>query len=212
MKKTAIIRVLCVVAVSIIVGQVCPAQTSSPSPKTWHKGETLEQRIAQRDTSAFVEAADAHRKDLIPLIEKVSDSKVGKMALAKLGVRKYLDEIVTELTTSISVAVTSGGETHVHLNYAALAVQIAAFKKLAYIKDRSTVKLIAGFLYGKENADDYFVKSDSDSSGYWDYMLIYERPSEATMKTLAQIVDNPPQSDDVKVWQQWWEKNKDKYP
>ena len=78
---------------------------------------------------------------------------------------------------------------------------IAAFKKLAYIErplNSQTHRRV--FLYGKENADDYFVKSDSDSSGYWDYMLIYERPSEATMKTLAQMVDNPPQSDDVEVW------------
>jgi hypothetical protein len=42
------------------------------------------------------------------------------------------------------------------------------------------------------------------------------------MKTLAQIADNPPQINlpDVaemfdarsKIWQQWWQQNKDKYP
>jgi hypothetical protein len=42
------------------------------------------------------------------------------------------------------------------------------------------------------------------------------------MKLLAQIVDNPPQINmpdtydthdaRIKIWQQWWEKNKDKYP
>ena len=110
MKKTAIIRALCVV---VRFDYCRPGSVLLKLPVRHPKRGTRERRwnseSRREDTSAFVEAADAHRKDLIPLIEKVSDSKVGKMALAKLGVRKYLDEIVTELTTSISVAVTSGG-------------------------------------------------------------------------------------------------------
>ncbi len=192
------------------------AEIAYPSDTT---KEALIARIQKTDEDAILEAGKSGDADYIQALQGVArgdaaDRRVSaaRMALAKLGVKKYLDEIVSELTNSTSVAVTSGGETHVHLNYAALAVQIAAFKKLAYVKDHSTVKIIAGFLYGKENADDYFVKSDSDSSGYWDYMLIYERPSEAATKTLTQIVDNPPAGNDVKVWQQWWEQNKDKYP
>ncbi len=188
------------------------AQTSALPTQVSQKPESLEQRITQGDTAAIIEAADANRKDLIPVIERFSDSKAGKKALAKLGVKEYLDGILVELTNTSSTAVASGRGMNPSVDYAKLSVQTEAFKKLAYIKNRSTVKVIAAFLYGKENPNDYIVKSDSESDGYWYCMVIYERPSEAAMKTLAQIVDNPPASSDVKVWQQWWEQNKDKYP
>jgi hypothetical protein len=50
----------------------------------------------------------------------------------------------------------------------------------------------------------------------------YDVYAVVAMKTLAQIADNPPQINlpDVaemfdarsKIWQQWWQQNKDKYP
>jgi hypothetical protein len=176
------------------------------------QSESLAERITCGDPQAFHEAADPNRKDLIPLIERFPDYNARKKALAKLGVKEYLDEILIELTNTSSTVVASGRGMNSSIDYARLSAQTEALKKLAYIKNRSTVKLIAAFLYGKENADDYIVKSDSESNGYWYCMLIYERPSETAMKTLAQIVDNPPAGNDVKVWQQWWEQNKDKYP
>ncbi len=169
--------------------------------------ESLEQRVTQGDAHAFVEAADLERKDLIPTIERFASNRddpssvSARTALAKLGVTLYLDEIVSELNlTNTTVS-----------RQERLWRQGQAFKKLAYIKDRSTVRLLASFLYGKENPEDYAV-------GH----VIFDLPSEMAMQTLAQIVTNPPTTNlpgtsdthdaRVKTWQQWWEQNKDKYP
>jgi hypothetical protein len=52
--------------------------------------------------------------------------------------------------------------------------------------------------------------------------VIFELPSDLAMRTLTQIVDNPPKidlpsvnethDDRLGIWQQWWQQNKDKYP
>jgi hypothetical protein len=178
---------------------------------------TLEQRVAQEDPYAFLEAADANRKDLIPAIEKFSGDNTAKKALAKLGVKKYLDEILLELTdpTNSPAGKELIGPPGFPPKHVALVVQTRAFEKLAYVKDRSTVKVLTSFLYGKENPEDYVERGGFD-------MVVYQPPSEMAMRTLAQIVDNSPavnlsgtndtRDARVKIWQQWWEKNKDKYP
>jgi hypothetical protein len=192
----------------------CFAQTS---PQT---AQTLEQRVAGGDPSAFIEAADANRKDLIPSIEKFGGDSAAQKSLAKLGVRKYLDEIVLEATDptntpAAKATMSQPGVPGFPPKHVGLWVQMQAFKKLAYIKDRSTVKVLASFLYANENTDDYIERGGFDA-------VVFDRPSEAAMRILLQIVDNPPKisipdgSDThdarVKIWQQWWEQNKAKYP
>ena len=187
------------------------AQTSPLPTQVSQKPETLEQRIAQGDTSAFTEAADANRKDLIPLIEKFSSYNSGKLALAKLGVKSYLDEIVVGLTTTNSplldayknglpITLSDAKATQFSDDPQIADIQGRALKKLAYVRNRSTVKIVAAFLYSPQELT--VIHED----------LIQLPPSSYAISTLRQMVDNPPQSDDVKVWQQWWEKNKDKYP
>lgn len=138
-----------------------------------------------------------------------------RMALAKLGVKEYLDEILLEATNPTNSPVYKEAEQYATFAPSrgdALWIQMKAFQKLAYVKDRSTVKTLASFLYGRENAEGAIVGGD----------VIFLAPSEMAMQTLAQIVDNPPKTDPwpsdethdarIKAWQQWWEQNKGKYP
>jgi hypothetical protein len=132
-----------------------------------------------------------------------------RMALAKLGVKNYLDEIVLELADPLNSPVCKEREGHPQYGCYPIDLRNAAFNKLAYIKNRSTVRVIASFLS---------VTNEPMSNGD----VRYDAYAHVAMKTLAQIADNPPQINlpDVaetfdarsKIWQQWWQQNKDKYP
>jgi hypothetical protein len=114
-----------------------------------------------------------------------------RTALARLHVKKYLDEILTELIdpTNSTVFRVWGGN--------GFSVQAGALKKLAYVKDPSTVKFAAKFLNETE-------RQQSDAP----------RPPLAwyAICTLRSLVDNPPATNDFKVWQEWWGQNRDRYP
>jgi hypothetical protein len=209
-RRTVAIRILCAFAIWIAVARGCPAQTSGLPAQTPPKPPTLEQRVADGDPSAFIEAADTNRKDLIPAIEKFGGDSAAQKALAKLGVKKYSDEILLEATDPTNspaarLTMAQPGVPGFPPKHVGLEVQMRAFKKLAYVKDSSTIRTLASFLYAKENPEDYVERGGFD-------MVVYEPPSRMAMKTLAQVVDNPPANRDVKAWQQWWEQNKDKYP
>jgi hypothetical protein len=135
------------------------------------------------------------------------------MALAKLGVKKYLDEIVAEVapTNSALFAAYQNGQpvgpsdpmVMRVVNYNALA---HALEKLAYIRNPSTVKIVAAFLYNTQS-----FRFAPDVPPGW--------PSGAAGRALRQMVDNPPTlpavhtgEEEDRAWQQWWEQNKDKYP
>jgi len=124
-----------------------------------------------------------------------------RMALAKLGVKKYLDEIMTELTTPTNSTLfkiiygTGDPEQGVY------KIQVRALGKLAYINNPSTTRVIAEFLQYTESPN---VSHPHD----------YVRPALAIFaaQTLRKMVDNPPATDDAFAWQRWWQQNKDKYP
>jgi hypothetical protein len=208
-KRIAVIRVACVFAVWIYASGSCPAQTPQ-------NAQSLEARIDRGEVRAFREAGDLGRKDLIPAIERhAGDQPWARAALAKLGVRKYLDEILLEATGPTNQLVHQENEKHpapAASEHDRLGDQMFAFDKLAHIKDRSTVKVLASFLYGKENTKWHNEGGD----------VLLPSASSIAMATLAAIVDNPPKVDalptpeieaaEIKTWQQWWEQNKDKYP
>ena len=112
-----------------------------------------------------------------------------RMALAKLGVKQYLDEILTELKTPTN-------STLFRVCYSTLSpsgygyyVQVDALRKLAYIKNPSTIKDIAYFLQYTER-----FKAEEHSD---------ERRSplaKFAIQTLRSIVENPPPTDDPLVW------------
>jgi hypothetical protein len=75
-----------------------------------------------------------------------STAAAARMALAKLGVKEYLDEIVLELTNPTNSPVFKESEGHPGFRYNPIRLRNGAFDKLAYIKNRSTVRAIASFL------------------------------------------------------------------
>lgn len=119
-----------------------------------------------------------------------------RMALAKLGVHQYLEEILTELktpTNSTLYRVCCGSED-------GYRVQAGALRKLAYVNNPSTIKDIAEFLQ-------YTKRPNAGRSDY-----IQPPLAKYAAQTLRSMVKNPLPTDDPLVWQQWWEQNKDKYP
>jgi hypothetical protein len=132
-----------------------------------------------------------------------------RMALARLGVKEYLDEILLELTNPTNSPVYKERDEYLvppPSTTERLSIQTEAFRKLAYIKDRSSVKVVASFLYNKE---------------VWGMQggMLWDSPSQMAMTTLGQITETQPQiayessyGDKLHAWQQWWEQNKSKYP
>jgi hypothetical protein len=185
-------------------------------------------RIQSADEDAILEAGKSGDADYIPALEKqasgrITDRRViaAKTALAKLGVKWCLDEILLELNDPTNSPVYRAHSTLYGSppgRYEAIRIRNAAFGKLQYVNDRSTIKVVASFLYTKENPMDYVEGAEPGSTD----VVFFEWPSEVAMKVLAQIVDNPPTINipdnaythdaRVKAWQQWWEQNKDKYP
>ena len=148
---------------------------------------------------------------LVLLAHKATVNYEEKKDLAGLGLKRYVDEIVMELTTNnpslyaaykngLPVAKSDAMATRFSDDPGVYDIQTKAFERLAFIPDRSTVKIIAAFLYSP--CEVRFMTKD----------LNQRPPPWFAIWALRWMVDNPPQSDDVKVWQQWWEQNKDKYP
>jgi hypothetical protein len=178
--------------------------------------EALEQRVSRGDDYAFIEAADAGRKDLIPVIEKFSDDSTAKKALAKLGVKKYVDEIVLSLTNATHFSTTNDGIMRAggseKMPFDVIYSQIKAFEKLAYVKDPSTIKIIAAYLYDTAN---HYPEPPPGAMND----LLWTSNAEIAIDTLRQIIKDPPDigkeltvDERIKVWQRWWEQNKNKYP
>ena len=79
---------------------------------TAQEAQTLEEGVDRRDLAALKQAGNENRKDLIPGLEQAAEASAdpdaptriwAKAALAKSGVKKYLDETVTELTATNSL-------------------------------------------------------------------------------------------------------------
>jgi len=210
-----LIRYLTVVGVSCFLAEsgICAAEAGK---------EATIARIQQGDEDAILEAGRSGDSSFIPALEAKAQERqtdrrtiAAKMALAKLGIKKYLDEVLLEATDPTnSPAYKAREKSHggSPSRFDELWVQMEAFKELEYVKDRSTVKVLASFLYDKENPEDYVVGGD----------VVFDSPSNTAMRILAKMVDNPPQinlpTDNtthdarLKIWQEWWEKNKGKYP
>jgi hypothetical protein len=179
--------------------------------------ERLEQRVKEGDTRAILQAGEMGRKDLIPIIENfANDDAWARAALAKLGIRKYVDEILLSLTnathfsTSAHGVLQAGGSEK--MSHEVIFGQMNAFKKLAYINDPSTVKIIAAYLY--DTANHY----PEPPPGAID-RLLWTSNAELAIDALRQMIKEPPDAgkslsvdERIKLWQQWWEQNKDKYP
>jgi len=219
--------------------------TAAQAQVTPPAGSDLLSRVEHGDRTAILEAGKTGDTNFIPVLESIASPHYvdqidtntfrnmnpeqvktlkntfwhpvyddptavnARMALAKLGVKEYLDEILLELTDPTSSPVCKEREGHPQYRCFPIDVRNAAFNKLGYVNNRSTVRAIASFL---PITTEPVTGTD----------VMYDSYSELAMRTLAGMVDNPPQINlpDVsetldarsKIWQQWWEQNKDKYP
>jgi hypothetical protein len=183
---------------------------------------TLEDRIRKHEVLALKEAGVQGRTDLIPALEAVvncsaSPAEPGiiwaKAALAKLGVKRYLDETVLELTSTNSALFQENWKSY----WGAMGegkqmlltiedTQEIAFEKLAYINDPATIKFIAPYLYDTKNK---FPESH----------IYRETTAQCAINTLRKMLKNPPDNGRVirdpqeffSLWQNWWELHKDYY-
>jgi hypothetical protein len=148
---------------------------------------------------------------LVLLAHKATVTYEEKKDLAGLGLKRYVDEIVAELTTTNSplfdaykngrpVALSDAMATRFSDDPWIYDIQTKAFERLAFLPDHSTVKIIAAFLYSQQEMR--FLTDD----------IRQQPPPWFAIWALRWMVNNPPHSENVKVWQQWWEQNKDKYP
>lgn len=161
------------------------------------KKKTIDKLIRQLDKGQGKAArilGNVGDASLIPVLEKYLGKNVGmtinvRQALARLGEKKYFDEIVSELESK---------------DY---SVRVNAIRNLGYIGSKAAVKKISEFLYNQENPQ----------AKAHDVILSPYRFIAAT--SLQKIVENPPvkkwdalyTEDDVQLWREWWEKNKHKY-
>jgi HEAT repeats/Matrixin len=151
------------------------------------KGEPLAARI-------LGQVGDA---SLRPILEPYLSSnnkalaELTRQALAKLGDQQYLSGIVSELDSDD------------------VDVRSDAFEKLAYIRNRTTVRKIAQFLWNT----DILVSPNSDV-GLIPYRFL-------AADALAKIVDKPPvkstpsgvcTDEEIQLWKAWWQSHQQEYP
>jgi hypothetical protein len=220
-KRIHVNRVPRAFAVLFVACLNCRAQISNPPVQEPQKPLTVEQRVSRGDDYAFIEAADANRRDLIPVLEKFSGDGTARKALAKLGVKKYLDEFVTDLASTNSPLLKFWEETYrgpgeptvAAEREAELTAKGKALDALVYIGNKSTVKYIAAELYNTNCPN----RAGSDN-------LLESRTPIAWLaaRALSQmnLQDAPRPSAEgdpewlnyIEAWKKWWEQNKDKYP
>jgi hypothetical protein len=132
---------------------------------------------------------------LIPVLEKYLGKNVGmtinvRQSLAKLGEKKYLNEIMAELESE------------------SYNTCVNAIRELGYIGNKEAIRKIAEFLFNTENP-----KSGSPGVEYTPYRFI-------AAETMQKIISNPPvrkkvaglySEEDIQLWRNWWQKNKHQY-
>jgi hypothetical protein len=202
---------------------------------SYAQAETLDHRVARGDGNAFIEAANHNRYDLIPALEKFPDDSTAQMALARLGVKRYVDLFVKQLTdtTNADLYAYYRNREQRDPKTAEYMTKVNALRSLLYINDKSTVRVIVSEL------------DDTNRPPMLAQDVICEPPSAGAVRTLERMgLDNAPVVDKVKsgdtraeqeafekwveqhpgqgptaspeehlaAWKKWWEQNKDKYP
>jgi len=185
--------------------QYVHAQTVTNAAKS-NKDEIIK-KIEEGDRNAVLELGSTGDQTIIPYLQKLLENpnKVfggvaanAQMALAKLGQKKQMDEILVELESNDP------------------SLQDNAIKKLIYVANNEAIKALAKLL------DDNKWRKGPDWVGPKGERamdkVFYSPRSELAMKALSQIVQNPPTSppiepteEHLQEWREWWAKNKDRY-
>jgi hypothetical protein len=191
-------------------GLACPAQDA----------ESLEHKVARGLESGLMQASAEGRKDLIPNLEKWADISeddasaaqvhgatvrfCAQVSLAKLGVQKYFDQFVECLANPTT---TKEYKNMRGRDQADIAVQVSAMEAFMLINDKAAVKWVAPFLYNTNLValGDLNVPPPSFSqfaAGILSSMNLHSVPSPPNKEYGLQ---------EMRRWQQWWEKHKDYY-
>lgn len=127
-----------------------------------------------------------------------SASEAAQMALARLGVEAFVDEILDELKIDDP------------------AVQMRVTQKLGYVGGKRSVKALAGLL-GHDKISRKKLSRPKDSKAR-PRTHLFEPLSFSAVRALWKIVPNPPvppradpTAEDVKKWKEWWQKHKSGY-
>lgn len=187
----------------ISVGLFLLAALWSPAPT--NAGD-VQEAVSSPDPKEILEIGRTGDKSKIAQLRKLKEKKdkslhgeavSAQMALARLGEKREMDEILTEANDT---------DPEVKLN---------AVKKLGYVGNTAAVNALALQL------DDMKLRRKS-SRGQDGVMrpghVIFGAPALAAVKELSDIVPEGPKfnkdnatEDDVKRWKEWWGKNKAKY-
>jgi hypothetical protein len=198
---------------------VTGAISFSIRPSFGQTTNSLEQRLQKQEIRAIKEAVDAGRTDLIPLLEDLHRRSAlqydatrpwTQKALAKLGVKKYWEEIVEEFRNPTNTAAFAGHLSSSMYDNPESSIKAAtgstrgeAMKKMIYIQDPAAVKVVVPLLYGSmESPDD--VRWVQAAVYFFSQMNLESGPGgkgSFQVGTLAQI----------QAWKNWWEQHKDYY-
>lgn len=182
----------------------------SQDKKAGRRAELVE-RISKNDPRAILELADEGDKSAIPMLReelKKKDKRFGsaatnaQMALAKLGERKQLDEILAENDSDDP------------------AVQDHAIEKLAYVGGKEAIRKLGALLNDEQwrSMKGFDPKKRGPKGEQPQGDVVFLPRSQLAVKALSRIVpDSPtqpkkkPSKDDIQKWRDWWKNNKQKY-
>jgi hypothetical protein len=189
--------------------------------------DSLEQRVNRGDPEAFLQAGNEGRKDLIPILENFANMSTdpldgdrikARMALAKLGVKKYLADFVADWTSTNSPTFKFYKENSEGLRdadtEAELATKFKTMHRLIYIGDKSTVKFIAADLYNTSKPDRHRLSDNLLESRTPIAWLAAKALSHMNLENAPRPGPEPDPEwlNYIEAWKMWWEQNKDKYP
>lgn len=183
--------------------------------------DELADRIRRGDIEAIKMAGETGRTDLIVDLEVAyqlpgwwdrSAVRRSQQALAKLGVNKYWDEIIGELTNPVSSSAfqyelqsREGGRGNippsVQEKWAVRSIRLEALAKLSEVNHPAAVKFIAPLLYDQQPLD------PAPHPGAAQPIAVTASLALSKM----QLNGAPSTDDDFLQWQQWWEQHKDYY-
>ena len=190
-----------------------PRPEPSPAPEPVL---TLEHKLRQFDIGAYEEVATNKRTDMIPLLEELAQRSskykyISGPALARLGVKKYRDEIVEELInpTNTTTYAELLGICHGDSAKAEWRTIKGASIKIATIGDKSTVKYLITML---DYQGDMMKRVNMPINGNTPQDMAITALRHMNLKDAPTIYPSDiRQREVVFEWKKWWEKHKDEY-
>lgn len=201
MKTSSVLILLMMLNVSFVFSE-------TETGTAMERKNQLIKKVENGDQKAILELGSLGDKSVVPVLRGIlsrashrnygGEAANAQMALAKLGEKQQLKEILAEFDSDDP------------------ALQDDAIKKLTYVGGNESVRALVKLL------DDKQWRKGKDGAGPKGEppmdKVFYSPRYILAMKALAQIVPNPPvppQSEptekDLPKWREWWKQNQDKY-